>query len=110
MQKIREKSSVPEKWNSSELTTMIQWYHHKSDSKIPTTVAERLQRYYDICGCFDPPVLKLVTDDENDLAPAEAGNHEITATAAAGGLELSVTDAGDNILDVDSTGSDALVL
>jgi hypothetical protein len=112
VQKIREKSSLPEKWNSSELTTMIQWYRRKGDSKIPTTVAERRQRYFDVCGCGDPHVPEVVADDDHDLAAAVAGNHEITATAAAGDLEIAVADDGDNIVasDDESTGSDALVL
>jgi len=91
---------------------MIQWYRRKGDSKIHTTVAERHQRYFDVCGHGDPPVPEVVADDENDLAAAEAGNHEITATAAAGDLEIAVADDGDNIVvsDDESTGSDALVL
>jgi hypothetical protein len=62
VQKIREKSSSPEKWNSSELSTMIQWYCSKGYAKIPTTVAERRQRYLD------------------------------TATVAAAGIEIAASD------------------
>ncbi len=111
VQKIREKLFLPEKWNSCEMATMIQWYRRKGDAKVPTTVAERRQRYLDICGCGDPPVPELLTTDENDPAAAEAGNHEITNTAADDDIEIAVTHAGDiDVAASDDDSSDALVL
>ncbi len=95
VEKIREKSLLPEKWNSSELATMIQWHRHKGDAKIPTTVAERRQRYLDVCGRGDPPLPELVTADENDIAAADAGTPEADATAAAGDFVIAAADAGD---------------
>jgi hypothetical protein len=60
---------------------------------------QRLQRgingtlmYVDVVIHLCP---ELFTDDENDLAANEAGDHEITATAAVGDLEIAVADAGD---------------
>jgi hypothetical protein len=107
VQKIREKSSSPEKWNSSELGTMIQWYRRKGDAKIPTTVAERRQRYHDVCGRGDPPVPELVASDEDGLAAVEAGGHEIPATVAAAGIEIA---AADEFAASDDDTSEALVL
>jgi hypothetical protein len=89
---------------------MIQWYHHKGDAKIPTMIVEKRQRYLDICGCGDPPVPEVVATNENDVAAADAGDHEITATAAAG-VEIAVTDAGDNYIAASNEdSSDALVI
>ena len=107
MQKIREKSSSPEKWNSSELGTMIQWCRRKGDAKIPTTVAERRQRYHDVCGRGDPPVPELVASDEDGLAAVEAGGHEIPATVAAAGIEIA---AADEFAASDDDDDEALVL
>jgi hypothetical protein len=41
--KAREKCSSPDKWNSGELATMIQWFRHKGDAAIPKTFAEQRQ-------------------------------------------------------------------
>ncbi len=111
VEKIREKSLLPEKWNSSELATMIQWHRRKGDAKIPTMVAERPQRHLDVCGRGDPPVPELVTADENDIAAADAGAPETDTTAAAGDFVIAAADAGDvAIAASDDDSSDASVI
>ncbi len=61
---IRAKNLPPEKWTNSELNTMIQWFKRPNDTAMPTKKAEKLARYYDICGRGDPPVPVL-----QDLPP-----------------------------------------
>ncbi len=108
VQKIREKSLLPEKWNSTELATMIQWHRHKGDAKIPKMVAERRQRYLDVCGHGDPPVPELVAADENDIAATDETD---AAAAAAGDIDIVAADAGDvAIAASDDNSSDASVI
>jgi hypothetical protein len=109
VQKIREKSLLPEKWNSTELATMIQWHRRKGDAKIPKTVAERRQRYLDVCGRGDPPVPELVAADENDIAAAD--ETDAAAAAAAGAIDIVAVVAGDvAIAASDDDSSDASVI
>ncbi len=111
VQNMREKSSLPEKWNSSDLATMIRWYRHKGNAKILTTVAEWHQRYIDVSGHGDQPVPGLVATDEDDIVALEAGDHEITVTVVSDGIEITATDAGDNEFAAsDNHSSEALVL
>ncbi len=58
--KVREKGNSPDKWNSSDLAIMIQWFRRKGDAAIPKTVAERRQRYLEVCGQGDPQVPELL--------------------------------------------------
>jgi hypothetical protein len=77
---VRQKSSSPDKWNSGELATMIQWFRRKGDAAIPKTVAERRQRYLEICGRAEPNPPEV--SDGNFDAPSESVDQPIQPTTA----------------------------
>jgi len=56
---IRMKNLPPEKWTSSDLGTMIQWYKRPTDEAMPSKKADKLARYLQICARGDPPVPQL---------------------------------------------------
>jgi hypothetical protein len=59
---IRTKNSPPEKWTSSELNTMIQWYKFPDDAAMPSKKIDKLARYHEICGRVDPTPPQLPTE------------------------------------------------
>ena len=77
---VRQKSSSPDKWNSGELATMIQWFRRKGDAAIPKTVAERRQRYLEICGRAEPNPPEV--SDGNFDAPSKSVDQPIQPTTA----------------------------
>ncbi len=58
---IRNKNLPPEKWTSTELNTMIQWYKRPDNSAMPTKKPDKLARFLDICGRGDPDPPQLPT-------------------------------------------------
>jgi hypothetical protein len=60
VQKVIEKGNSPDKWNSSDLAIMIQWFRCKGDAAITKTVTERRQCYLEVCGRGDPQVPELL--------------------------------------------------
>ncbi len=62
VQKVRDKGRSLDKWNSSDLAVIIQWFHHKGNAAIPKTIVKRLQRYLEVCGRGDPQVPELLDD------------------------------------------------
>jgi hypothetical protein len=77
VQAIRSKNLPAEKWSSAELNTMIQWHKRPDDAAMPSKKAEKLARYYDICGRGNPvaPTVLAATlppAPEPDLAITDA--------------------------------------
>lgn len=70
VQAIKDKNLPPEKWTSTQLHTMIQWYRHPEDAAIPSKKADKLTRYFEICGRGDPaePSLVLAAEIDNSMA------------------------------------------
>jgi len=72
---IREKSSDPNKWNASELQTMVSWFKRPGDSNIPKRKEQLLQRYLLTChrSELEPKRKKddepVVTDDMDRAVP-----------------------------------------
>jgi hypothetical protein len=74
VQAIREKNLPPEQWTSGQLQVMLKRYKHKDDAAFPSKKANKLTRYYEICGRGDPvaptvsehvaPLLPETADDE----------------------------------------------
>jgi hypothetical protein len=54
VQAIRAKNLPADRWTTSELNTMIQWHKRPDDSAMPSKKAEKLARYYEICGRGEP--------------------------------------------------------
>ena len=57
---IRMKNLPPEKWTSSDLGMMIQWYKRPTDEAMPSKKADKLARYLQICARGDPPAPQLM--------------------------------------------------
>jgi len=112
VQAIRSKNLPAEKWTSSELNTMIQWHKRPDDAAMPSKKADKLARYYDICGRGDPvaptlpielvPPAQLEEDDDDDLPPLPApdldiNNGAVDAAAILATANLDLDAAVDNI-------------
>jgi hypothetical protein len=63
VQAIRSKKLPAEKWTSAELKTMIQWHKRPNDAAMPSKKAEKLARYYDICGRGNPVAPTVMRED-----------------------------------------------
>ena len=108
VQAIRSKNLPAEKWTSSELNTMIQWHKRPDDAAMPSKKADKLARYYDICGRGDPvaptvpielvPPTQLEQDDDDELPPLPAPDYDINNDAVDAAAILAVTN-----LDLDTT-------
>jgi len=112
VQAIRSKNLPAEKWTSSELNTMIQWHKRPDDAAMPSKKADKLARYYDICGRGDPvaptlpielvPPAQLEEDDDDELPPLPApdldiNNGAVDAAAILATANLDLDAAVDNI-------------
>ncbi len=88
VQAIRAKNLPAEKWTSSELNTMIQWHKQPDDAAMPSKKAEKLARYYDICGRGEP------------VAPTVMGEDTLLLAATlppAPETDLAITDANETL-------------
>jgi hypothetical protein len=112
VQAIRSKNLPAEKWTSSELNTMIQWHKRPDDAAMPSKKADKLARYYDICGRGDPvaptlpielvPPAQLEEDDDDELPPLPApdldiNNGAVDAAAILAIVNLDLDAAVDNV-------------
>jgi hypothetical protein len=123
VQAIRSKNLPAEKWTSSELNTMIQGHKQLDNAAMPSKKADKLARYYDICGCGDPvaptvpmqlvPPTQLEQDDDADadvimplpldvteLPPLPAPDHPDLASTSDAAVENFMVNGADEMLDV----------
>jgi hypothetical protein len=85
VQAIRAKNLPAEKRTTAELNTMIQWHKRPDDSAMPSKKAEKLARYYDICGRGEPvapKILGLQLQEEHQEIPEPPPLHEPDLSAA----------------------------
>ena len=86
MQAIRAKNLPADRWTASELNTMIQWHKRPDDSAMPSKKAEKLARYYEICGRGEPVapnILGLQPQEEHQEIPEPPPLPEPDLVAAA---------------------------
>jgi len=113
VQAIRTKNLPAEKWTSSELNMMIQWLKRPDDAAMPSKKADKLARYYDICGCGDPvaptvpielvPPAQLKEEDDDELPPLPTPDLVINNEAVDAAAILAMTN-----LDLDAADSAAI--
>jgi len=85
---IREKSSDPTKWNSTELQTMVSWFKRPGDSKLPQRKEQLLQRYLLTCNRSEQERSRLKEGEEPVV-----DDHPANTTAANDNDEGRVAEA-----------------